>query len=108
MLFKKNKRGEGYFGKIIGIFVLVLVLSALLGMTFLFTSGMKDTISDTADEGENSTAWQAVNDTEKAGADVVGYLPLLFLALIFSAVLVVILKIIIPVLNSGQLTGSGF
>jgi len=39
---------------------------------------------------------------------VVDYLPLIFLALIFGAILTLVLRIIIPYINLGQTMGSGF
>jgi hypothetical protein len=49
-----------------------------------------------------ATAYEAVNGTETAGATVIGYLPLIFLALIFGAILTLVLKIILPYINLGN------
>ena len=103
MLGKK----KSIMGPVISVFVLVLVISILAGLTFLFVSQLKDQVASTATDGENSTAYQAVNETEAAGATVVGYLPLIFLAIIFGAILTLVLKIILPYINLGQ-NMSGF
>ena len=56
--------------------------------------------------GEGLNAYKAVNSTEEAGATVVGYLPLIFLAIIFGAILTLVLKIILPYINLGQTMGG--
>lgn len=53
-----------------------------------------------------TTAESAVNGTESAGYTVIGYLPLIFLAIIFGALLTLVLKIILPYINLGQQTGG--
>ncbi len=100
------KEKKAIMGPIISVFVLVLVISILAGLTFLFVSQLKTQVEDTADGGDNSTAYHAVNDTEAAGATVVGYLPLIFLAIIFGAILTLVLKIILPYINLGQNMGG--
>lgn len=102
------KKKKSMMNEIISVGVMVLVVSVLFGLTFLFVSSLKDQVESTASDGENSTAYQAVNDTEVAGATVVDYLPLVFLALIFGAILTLVLKIIIPYVNLGQSMQSGF
>jgi len=57
---------------------------------------------------EDLNAYTSINDTEAAGAGLVGYLPLIFLALIFGAILALVLKIILPYINLGQSIGGGF
>jgi hypothetical protein len=49
-----------------------------------------------------STAYKAINQTETSGYQMVNYLGIIFLALIFGAILAVILRIIIPYINLGQ------
>lgn len=97
---------KAIMGQVISVFVLVLVISILAGLTFLFVSELKDQVESTATGGVNSTAYQAVNDTEAAGSTVVNYLPLIFLALIFGAILTLVLKIILPYINLGQSMGG--
>ena len=65
-------------------------------------------ISYTYSHIKDSTAYKAVNETEAAGYTIVGYLPLIFLAIIFGAILTLVLKIIIPYINLGKEMGSGF
>jgi len=175
------KLKKGVMGEIIGVFVLILVISVLAGMTFLFTSQLKTQskikLADTAHAtneagfinssgytllnasledfsptitsitnttsgeviptgnytltgstitnatatnflsasinvtyrytGNYGTAYAAVNKTEIAGATIINYLPLLFLAIIFGAILAVVLKIILPYINLGNQV-SGF
>ena len=93
-------------GPVISVFVLVLIISILAGLTFLFVAQLKDQVKSTTTDGENSTAYQAVNDTEAAGATIIGYLPLIFLAIIFGAILTLVLKIILPYINLGQNMGG--
>ena len=50
----------------------------------------------------SGSAYTAVNSTENAGATIITYLPLLFLALIFGAILLVVLKVILPYIKVGQ------
>ena len=99
------KSKKGVMGPIISVFVMVLVISILAGLTFLFIAQLKTQVyATTADYASN--AYQAVNDTEAAGATVVGYLPLIFLAVIFGAILTLVLKIILPYINLGQTMGG--
>ena len=95
---------KGIMGPIISVFVLVLVISILAGLTFLFVSQLKTQVQTSA--GINSTAYDAVNKTEAAGATVVGYLPLIFLAVIFGAILTLVLKVILPYINFGNQYGQ--
>lgn len=55
---------------------------------------------------DNNTGYGAINATESAGYTVVGYLPLIFLAVIFGAILVLVLKIILPFINLGKQVGG--
>jgi hypothetical protein len=118
---------KGVMSEVIGVFILVLVVSVLAGMTFMFVGSLKSQValqSDTCSTGytynssaslcSNATAsispvgraWLAVNSTEGAGATIVNYLPLLFLAIIFGAILAVVLKIILPYINLGNQVGG--
>jgi hypothetical protein len=102
----KQTLKKGVMGEVIGVFILVLVISVLAGMTFLFTSQLKTQVQSSATGGINSTAYLAVNSTEAAGATLINYLPLLFLAIIFGAILAVVLKIILPYINLGNSMGG--
>jgi len=103
---KKLITKKSIMGPVISVFVLVLIISILAGLTFLFVAQLKDQVEETTSDGVNSTAYQAVNDTEAAGATIVGYLPLIFLAIIFGAILTLVLKIILPYINLGQNMGG--
>lgn len=108
MKLKTLKPKKSVMNQVIGVFILVLVISVIAGMTFLFTETLKTQVEATATGGTNSTAWQAVNDTEAAGATLVDYLPLLFLAIIFGAILIVVLKVLLPYINLGGQMNMGF
>lgn len=95
---------KGIMGPVISVFVMVLVISILAGLTFLFVAQLKTQIASTA--GAGSLAWNATNSTEAAGATVVGYLPLIFLAVIFGAILTLVLRIILPYVNLGNQLGG--
>ena len=97
---------KGIIGPVISVFVMVLIVSILAGLTFLFVAQLKEEVSNTATGGTASTAYQAVNDTEAAGATVVNYLSLIFLAVIFGAILTLVLRIILPYINLGQQMGG--
>ncbi len=56
--------------------------------------------------GDSRNAYESINDTEAAGATVVGYLSLIFLAVIFGAILTLVLRIILPYINLGQNMGG--
>ena len=102
---KNLMQKKSIMGPVISVFVMILVISILAGLTFLFVAQLKDQVyATTADY--TSTAYQAVNDTEAAGATVVGYLPLIFLAVIFGAILTLVLRIILPYINLGQQMGG--
>jgi len=103
---KKLITKKSIMGPVISVFVLVLIISILAGLTFLFVSQLKDQVEDTATGNTSSTAYKAVNDTEAAGATIIGYLPLIFLAIIFGAILTLVLKIILPYINLGQNMGG--
>jgi FlaG/FlaF family flagellin (archaellin) len=99
------KQKKGVIGPVISVFVMVLIISILAGLTFLFVSQLKEEVYNTSGDYE-STAYQAVNDTEAAGATVVNYLSLIFLAVIFGAILTLVLRIILPYINLGQNLGG--
>ena len=177
----KNKKAV--MGQVISVFVMILIISILAGLTFLFVSQLKDNVFDTstretvtvtnetglwingtgvyvatADELgfanaaavqatnttsdsyiiganysfstagylinttydvynnvllsytysriANTNSYTAVNDTETAGATIVNYLPLIFLAIIFGTILTLVLKIILPYINLGKSFGQ--
>jgi hypothetical protein len=57
----------------------------------------------------NKNPYITVNTTETAGSTVVNYLPLIFLAIIFGAILtlvLIVLNIILPYINLGQQVSS--
>ena len=54
----------------------------------------------------NKNAYVATNTTESAGITVVGFLSILFLALIFSAILTVVMRFVLPFLNLGNQLGG--
>lgn len=97
---------KGIMGPVISVFVMVLIVSILAGLTFLFVAQLKAQVELTATGGNNSTAYKAVNTTEAAGATVVSYLSLIFLAVIFGAILTLVLRIILPYINLGQQVGG--
>ena len=98
-IIEMNKKGV--MGQVVGTFILVLIISVIVGMTFLFIAQLKTQVQNTATGGVNSTAYQAVNQTEAAGYTLVSYLPMIFLALIFSVVLIVVLRVVLPYINIG-------
>jgi len=100
----KTTLKKGVMSEVIGVFILVLVVSVLAGMTFMFVGQLKTQVIATA--GQDTTAHKAVNSTEAAGATIINYLPLLFLAIIFGAILAVVLKIILPYINLGNQVGG--
>ena len=100
------KAKKGVMGEIIQVFVLVLVIAILAGLTFLFTAQMKAQVLTISGSNTNATAYQAVNQTEAAGYTVITFLPLVFLALIFGAILMVVLKVILPYINLGKSVGG--
>jgi len=181
MEIRKIKQKKGVMNEVVSVAILVLVVSVLFGLTFLFVSSLKDTtrtnveqtytvtdesgayinetgytlayassdslarsftitevVNASEDDGtillsgnytlstigvltnasettwddvnvsytyasaSAETAYQAVNDTESAGATIVDYLPLVFLSLIFGAILTLVLKIILPYVSLGR------
>jgi hypothetical protein len=102
---KQIQGKKGVMGPLISVFVLILVISILAGLTFLFVAQLKAQVLTTSGS-TTSTAYQAINRTEAAGATVVDYLPLIFLAVIFGALLTLVLKIILPYINLGQSVGG--
>lgn len=101
------KQKKGVVNQIISVGILVLVVSVLFGLTFLFVSVLKTQVETTATGGDNSTAYKAINTTEAAGFQVTSYLGLVFLSLIFGAILTLVLRIILPYVNLGN-SMSGF
>ena len=93
-------------GQVISIFITVLLVSVIAGMTFLFVGSLKDEAENIA--GADSNAYIAINTTEAAGMTVTNFLSILFLALIFSAILTVVLRIVLPFINVGNQLGGGF
>ena len=184
------KQKKGIVGPVISVFVMVLVVSILAGLTFLFVSQLKEEVFDSSSKVSGTitnetgvtindtlgyqltspltyleysgvtivmvtngtgviipsteyqvtstgfitnatinvsmpaavtqlynvtysfsyiaetTAYNAVNDTEAAGATIVNYLSLIFLAVIFGAILTLVLRIILLYINLGQNLGG--
>ena len=96
---------KGIIGPVISVFVMVLIVSILASLTFLFVAQLKAEVATTSGS-QQTTAYQAVNDTEAAGATVVNYLSLIFLAVIFGAILTLVLRIILPYINLGNKMGG--
>jgi hypothetical protein len=63
-------------------------------------------VSYTYNAVSNPNAYISINGTEAAGASTVSYLPLIFIALIFGAILSLVLRIILPYINLGQQVGN--
>lgn len=57
-------------------------------------------------DANQANAYSSINATESAGYTLVGYLPLIFLAIIFGAILTLVLKVILPYVNLGQSVGG--
>lgn len=57
-------------------------------------------------DGSHDEAYGAINGTESAGAGVVSYLPLIFLALIFGVILTLVLRTILPFIDLGNKMGG--
>jgi len=76
-------------------------------LTDLFEDGFEVNYTFSYIGAENENAYVAINTTENAGETVVGYLPLIFLAIIFGAILTLVLKIILPYINLGKQMGDG-
>ena len=185
MQLQSLKQKKSVMNQVIGVFILVLVISVIAGMTFLFVSQLKttsgdlsasrsieniinETLTTVTETGEDfayvdyndalcsslvvtnasggevissgnytqtncnlassatggynntnwnvsysvnyidGTGWSAINSTEAAGADIIDYLPLLFLAIIFGAILMVVLKVLLPYINLGGQMNMGF
>ena len=102
---EKFEQKKSIMGPIISVFVMVLVISILSGLTFLFLTNLLTNV-ETTSGSDQTMAYQAVNDTQAAGYTIVGYLPLIFLAVIFGALLTLVLKIILPYVNLGQSMGG--
>lgn len=101
----KIQAKKSVMGPVISVFVMVLIISILAGLTFLFVAQLKNNV-ETTSGGTTTTSYLAVNATEAAGYTVVSYLPLIFLAVIFGALLTLVLKIILPYINLGQSIGG--
>lgn len=76
-------------------------LASFIGNGTVYVSYTYDYIAD-----DDANAYTSINETENAGAGIVGYLPLIFLAIIFGSILAIVLKIILPYINLGQNMGG--
>ena len=101
---KRLLQKKAVMGQIVSIFITILVVSVVAAMTFLFVGQLKTEIGNS--QGTSSNAWNATNATEAAGITVVGFLSILFLALIFSAILTVVMRFVLPFLNLGNQLGG--
>jgi len=177
------KTKKGVMNQLIGVFVLVLIVAILAGMTFLFIANLKSNVVSSTTESNsviNETGWinqtgyslkgngdgdilqsnyvitsalnrtsglpivvtgnitvgstgivtnasaiiwnnasisytyqdvkpsayNAVNNTESASAGIIAYLPLVFLALIFGAILIIVLRVILPYISLSKGIGG--
>lgn len=103
---KKIMGKKGVLGPVISVFVMILIVSILAGLTFLFVAQLKTQVLAVNGNNQQLNSYIAVNTTEAAGAQVTSYLSLIFLAVIFGAILTLVLKIILPYINLGQSVGG--
>ena len=101
------KPKKGIINQTISIFILVLMVVVISGFTYWFIAEFKDTIATTATGGNQSTAWQAVNDTEAASLNIIDLLPFIFMALGFVIIIGVLIRILVPIMNLGNSFGGG-
>jgi hypothetical protein len=71
-----------------------------------YVDGFKVNYTYTYIAADDANAYTAINSTESSGAGIVTYLPLIFIALIFGAILTLVLKIILPYINLGKDMGG--
>lgn len=64
------------------------------------------TYTYSAIDGDSRNAYKSINSTESAGLTVVNYISLIFLAVIFGALLTLVLRIILPYINLGKNIGG--
>ena len=81
-------------------------LGVLTNASAVIWSTVKITYTYSAIASDSRNAYESINDTEAAGFTVVSYLSLIFLAVIFGAILTLVLKIILPYINLGQNIGG--
>jgi len=96
----KNKKGQ--LGNLQGIVLTLVIIGILIGAAFLILERFRDEVEEIADDGENATSYQGVNDTIEAMTTVPDLLGLIILI----AIVGIILAVVFNVIPTGRVSGA--
>lgn len=97
---QKSKKGQ--LGNLQGIVLTLVIIGILIGAAFLILEEFRDEIESIADDGENATSYQGVNDTIEAMTTVPDLLGLIILI----AIVGIILAVVFNVIPGGRVSGA--
>ena len=96
----KNKKGQ--LGNLHGIVLTLVIIGILIGAAFLILEKFRDEIEDIADDGDNASSYQGVNDTIEAMTTIPDLLGLIILI----ALVGIILAVVFSVIPTGRVGGA--
>jgi len=91
-LSEYNKKGQ--LGNLQGIVLTLVIIGILLAAGFLILEEFRDETAKIADEGQNATSYQGINDTIEAMTTIPDLLPLIVLIAIIGIILAVVFNVI--------------
>jgi len=99
---RKSLSRKGQLGNLQGIVLTLVIVGILIGASFLILEKFRDEIEDIADDGDNATSYQGVNDTIEAMTTIPDLLGLIILI----AIVGIILAVVFNVIPTGRVSGA--
>jgi len=91
-IVKTNKKAQ--LGGLQGIVLTLVIVGILIGAAFFILEEFRDQAEQIADEGENSSSYQGINDTIEAMTTIPDLLPLIVLIAVIGIILAVVFSVI--------------
>lgn len=101
-LSKLGSNKKGQLGGMQGIVLTLVVTGILIGAGFFILEEFRDQAEDIADDGENASSYQGINDTIEAMTTIPDLLPLIVLI----AIVGIILAIVFAVIPGARVSGA--
>lgn len=89
---KMNKKGQ--LGGLQGIVLTLVIVGILIGAAFFILEEFRDQAESIADDGENASSYQGINDTITAMRTIPDLLPLIVLIAVIGIILAVVFSVI--------------
>jgi len=85
---------KSQLGGLQGIILTLVIVGILIGAAFFILEEFRDQAEDIADDGENATSYQGINDTINAMTTIPDLLGLIILIAVIGIILAVVFNVI--------------